>query len=718
MEFGLLGEVRALVAGEPVELGHVRQRCVLAVLAVEVNRPLPVDRLIDRVWGGAARRGLRTTLYSYVHHLRRAGVPISRRSGGYVLTADPMMIDLHLFDRLAADASDARDTGKPVLPLLDAALDLWRGEPFEGMDSLWMGSLRDELTGRRFAVELQRNDLALAAGRHRELLAGLSASVAAHPMDERVMGQFMLAAYRCGAQADALRRFEEFRGRLAEELGADPVPELRQLHRRILNTDPALASLPTENRPVPRQLPAPPPLFTGRNEELALLDQALLPDHGRTGRVMAVSAIGGAGGVGKTWLALHWAHRNADSYPDGQLYVNLRGFDPGATPLDPAAALRGFLDALGVAPTAIPDQLDDRVGIFRSVVAGKRILVLLDNATDTSQVLPLLPGSPTCAVLITSRHRLTGLTTGHGAVHIEMDVLSDPEARDLFVRHVGPALVAAQPAATAELLTACAGLPLAIGIVAARATARPEFPLALAALAGELRDRAARLDALDGGDGPTNLRAVLAWSYDALSPEASDMVGLLALAPGSSVDLAAAASLTSLPTTRARAVLRELEQAHLVQQYTHGRYRMHDLVRLSAVEHARGRLPQADRLASLHRLAGFYLHTAYAADRRLHPDRPPVELVPLAERVRPRAIADDAQAWDWFDAEHANLLAAHPVIAWHWPDMGWQLAWTLDNFHARRSRSHDAVTVWNTGLTAAERTGRNDARLIAHRLLG
>jgi DNA-binding SARP family transcriptional activator/tetratricopeptide (TPR) repeat protein len=710
VEFGLLGEVRAQKDGVRVELGHIRQRCVLAVLLVEVNRPVPVDRLIDRVWGDEAPTVARTTLYGYIHHLRRAGVEISRRSGGYVLTAPLTAVDLTLFDSLVREA---RTTPGSALRLLDSALELWRGEPLEGMDSPWATLWREKLTRRRFAVELERNDLALGEGRHHEMLAGLSASVSAHPFDERVIGQFMLAAYRCGLQAEALLCFEEFRGRLADELGADPGPELRGLHRRILNADPDLSTRPAEVRFEPRQLPAPPPFFTGRAKELAQLDHGLLADHGE---VVAISVIGGAGGVGKTWLALHWAHRNADNYPDGHLYVNLRGFDPGGAPLDPATALRGFLDALGVPPTASSGRLEDQVGIYRSVIAEKRMLVLLDNAVDTEQVLPLIPGSPSCAVLITSRHRLVGLTTAHGATHIAVDTFEGSEARELFVRHTGPAPVAAEPTATTELLSYCAGLPLAIGIVAARAAASRELPLS--ALVDELRDRTARLDVLDGGDQLTDLRAVLALSYTALTAGAVDAVGLLAAAPGLDIGLAAAAALIGVPTSRARVVLRELEYAHLVQQYVHGRYRMHDLVRLSAAEHHRERSPQAGRSTALERLVIFYLHTAHAAERKIFPARPDIELVPLTEGVAPSEIANETEAWKWFAAEEANLLAAHPVAVRDWPEMGWQMAWSTDSFHARGGYIKEAVTTWEAGLVAAEKTGRTDVLLIAHRLLG
>jgi hypothetical protein len=332
--------------------------------------------------------------------------------------------------------------------------------------------------------------------------------------------------------------------------------------------------------PVPSQLPAPPRSFTGRVCELAALSGATTTAADRRGAV--VNAIGGTGGIGKTWLAVRWAHDNLEWFPDGQLYVNLRGFDPSGEPMPPGVALNGFLDALGVSPASIPADLDAKAGLYRGLVANRRMLILLDNARDTAQVAPLLPGSPTCRVLVTSRGQLGGAVTGHGARPLVLDMLTRSEAGRLLAHRLGHVRVAAEPAAVRALVDHCAGLPLALGIVAARAATHPDCPLAV--LAGELREESARLDALDAGGLTANLRAVFAASYRSLPAAAAEVFRLLGLVPDPDLSLPAAASLTGLPTGQARGLLGELTGAHLLQEHVAGRYRMHDLVRLYAAQ--------------------------------------------------------------------------------------------------------------------------------------
>ncbi|GAA1309236.1 NB-ARC domain-containing protein [Saccharothrix xinjiangensis] len=355
--------------------------------------------------------------------------------------------------------------------------------------------------------------------------------------------------------------------------------------------------------PVPRQLPAPPAGFTGRRHELTRLTE-LLDDAADRGGTVLISALSGVGGIGKTWLALHWAHRNADRFPDGQLFVDLRGFASDGAPLSAEAAMRGFLTGLGVAPDRVPPEPGAQVGLYRSLVADRRVLVVLDNAADTGQVAPLLPGSTSCAVLVTSRHHLPGLLTGHGAHALVLTELSDTEARRLLERRLGPDRLAAEPEATAELLTCCAGLPLALGIVAGRALAHPDLPLAV--LAAELRDVTTRLTALDEEDSPANLTAVLSWSHAALPPDRAEAFALLGIAPGTGFGPESAATTTGLNPTGTAVLLRALERASLTQQPSPGRYRLHDLVRLHAADRAVRDLP--DRVApALRRLVDHYL---------------------------------------------------------------------------------------------------------------
>jgi tetratricopeptide (TPR) repeat protein len=411
-----------------------------------------------------------------------------------------------------------------------------------------------------------------------------------------------------------------------------------------------------------------------------------------------ISAISGLGGIGKTWLALHWAHRHLDRFPDGQLHVNLRGFDPTGQPVAPAEAVRGFLDALGVAPTAIPADLEAQVGLYRSLVADKHMLVMLDNARDTDQVTPLLPGGPTCTVLVTSRHHLGGLVTAHGARCLDLEVLPEAEARQVLARHLGHDRVAAEPEAVTELLACCAGLPLALGIVAARAARHPHFPLAT--LAAELRDQSRRLDALDLGHPQATLRAALSWSVQALSEAATTAFELLGLAPGTDIGWPAAAGLLGEDPATAAALLRELEDASLIQQHAPGRYRLHDLVRLYAANQADRRLPADSRAEALRRVVDHYTQTAFTGDRFLSPHRDPID---LATDRRPYPLPDLAAVLRWFDTEHRCLLATLQLAVAHgWHDAVWQLTWTLDTFHHRRGRLHDNVACWQAGLAAAE----------------
>jgi DNA-binding SARP family transcriptional activator/tetratricopeptide (TPR) repeat protein len=674
VELRLLGEVEVLVGDRSIPLGHARQRCVLAGLAVDVGQPVPVGQLVERVWGGRTPGDARNVIYSYVARLRRAlagvtDVAIQNRAAGYTLVMPRLSVDLHRFRQLLGQARATYDAGTAAT-LFTQALGLWLGEPFSGIDNPWLDALRRELDLERLAADLEYADLRLHNGEHDRLLPELVARSARYPLDERVAGQLMLALQRTGRTADALRHYHDIRQRLRAELGTDPGPELQILHQRILAPDPAPAAAP-----VPRQLPTPPRLFTGRHQELARLSAGAAP----------ITAIAGAGGIGKTWLALHWAHQHADRFPDGQLHVQLRGIDPVGQPVPPGTALRRFLEALGVTPTATPAGLEERATLFRSLVAGRRMLIVADNARDADQVIPLLPGSPTCTVLITSRYRLTGLATTHAAHLLDLDVLPEPEAREVLARHVPAEWLAAEPAAVTEMLAVCAGLPLALGITAARAAQHPNFPLAL--LAKELRDMPARLDSLDGGSPHSNLRAVLSWSYRALADGSATAFTLLALAPGPDIGAPAVAALIGLPPEQARKVLRELETASLVQQHVPGRYRMHDLTRLYATEQA-ALLPVESRTAALRRVADHFLHGAQAADRALHPHG--------------GESADIPSALAWLATEHPCLLAAQQLAVTHgWHAVVWRFAAALNSFHIRQARHRDNVMCWQAGLTAA-----------------
>ncbi|TQM77994.1 DNA-binding SARP family transcriptional activator [Saccharothrix saharensis] len=715
-ELRVLGPVRARAGARWVEVGHARQQCVLVALVVDANRVVGADQLLDRAWGERVPAKGRETLYAYLSRLRRAlselrDVTIVRRSGGWELQVDPDAVDLHRFGRLLVRARSTPDPAAGAA-VAEQALALWRGEPFTGLDTPWINSVRESLQQRRRAAELDHTDLALRAGRHTDVLPVLAARAREHPLDERVAAQYLVALYRCGRQADALTHYHAVRTRLAEELGADPGPELRALHEGILTADAALTATepaPAVPRPVPRQLPAAPPHFTGRAIELA----ALTTTAGEA-TTAVVSIVAGPGGIGKTWLALHWAHRDAHRFPDGQLFVDLRGFSPDGPPLDPAVAVRGFLDALGVEPGRVPVDAHAQTALFRSLVADKRVLLVLDNAADAAQVTPLLPGTASCAVLVTSRNLLPGLVAGHGARLLALPVLDHAEARRLLTARLGAARAEAEPAAVADLVRSCGGFPLALSIIAGRAHSHPH--LSLAAIAAELRDSG--LEALDGGDPAASLPAVLSWSHRALTADQATAFALLSTAPGPDIGVPAAACLTGLCPNDTRAVLRVLEQASLVVQDTPGRYRMHDLVRARAARLA-AELPEEARQAALRRVLDFYTHTAHAADRLLYPHRLPVPLGTPGPGVRPHPLPDVPAALAWFDTEHANLLAAqHTAVTAGHHDAVWRIAWTLNTFHSRRGRLRDELAGWQAALDVATHLTDPTAHIAIHRHLG
>ena len=454
---------------------------------------------------------------------------------------------------------------------------------------------------------------------------------------------------------------------------------------------------------VPRQVPVPPGPFTGRVDELATLDRLL----GATGvdsnttqaaPAPALVVIGGVGGIGKTWLALQWAHRNATRFPDGQLFVDLRGFGPEGCPVPPTAVLHGFLVALGMRSDAVPDDLRDRATLFRSLTTDLRLMVLLDNAVDSDQILPLLPGGAGCTVVVTSRRVLNSLVSRHGAHHVRLDVLSGSEARSLVARKVGAARAAAEPRAVEELIGFCKGFPLALGVLAARAHVHTGIPLA--EFATELRDTGT--DGLDDDDPTTGIFSVLSWSYRALTTEQKRTFALLGIAPGPDIGLPAAANLIGLPITAAGRALRALVDTSLLNRNANGRYSMHDLVRSYSAATARHDLTDRTRTTSLLRIVDYYLHTARAADRLMYPHREPAQIAPPVPGVRVPPLSDAAAALAWFIGERPNLLAAqHLAAGLNRPHAVWQLAWAHSTFHAWRGHSRDRLVLWQAAVAAA-----------------
>jgi tetratricopeptide (TPR) repeat protein len=441
--------------------------------------------------------------------------------------------------------------------------------------------------------------------------------------------------------------------------------------------------------------------FAGRTAELAALTR-LLEETAGPGATVVISAIDGTAGIGKTALAVHFAHLVADRFPDGQLYVNLRGFGPAASPVQPAEAIREFLGAFGLDPRQIPAGVGAQAGMYRSLLAGKRVLVVLDNARDAGQVRPLLPGGPGCLVLVTSRSALTPLVAAEDAHSLTLDLLPVGEARELVTRRLGAGQAGASPQVSDELIELCARLPLALSITAARVAARPGMPLA--AIAAELRDARGRLGALDAGDPATSVRTVFSWSYDLLSAQAARMFRMLSLHPGASISAAAAASVAAFPAGQARQVLRELCHAHLISESFPGRYSFHDLLRAYAAERAAACDSAADRQDATQRMLDYYLHTAHAAALLLTPARRPLTLPSPQDGVVPDGLADTEQALAWFEAEYRYALAASGRAAEEGCDAhAWQIPWALSRFFDRRGLWREWAASERVALAAAQR---------------
>jgi DNA-binding SARP family transcriptional activator/tetratricopeptide (TPR) repeat protein len=752
MRIGLLGPLVVRDGEQPPVVRAGKQRVVLAALALRARQVVSFGELASVVWDESPPPGARVTLRNYVWRLRLllapAGGQILTRDPGYLLDADGSQVDALEFGALCREGGQAARAGDwpRAAEVLGRALALWRGTPLADVPSRtlrqeWVPSLQRQ----RLRALSWRLEALLHLGAHGEVLGELEQLAGAHPLDEHLHALRMLALYRSGRVGDALAAYQQARRALVGELGVEPGEELRRLHQQVLARDPALmAPCPAPEAglvtpapaapapaapaaraavspqqaaaPVPRQLPAAVTHFAGRSDELRLL--ACLAERasgGGPGGAVAIAAVAGTAGVGKTALAVHFGHQVADRFPDGQLYADLRGFGPATEPVPPAQAIRGFLVALGVAPQGIPADADAQAGLYRSLLAGKRMLVVLDNARDAAQVRPLLPGSAGCLVVVTSRRQLTGLAAAEDARLLALGLLTDGEARALLTGRLGAGRVAAEPAAVSELIGLCARLPLALAIAAARAAARPAHPLA--ALAAELRD-SSRLDALDTGEPIDNVRAVFSWSYDQLSRPAAGMFRCLGLHPGPDISVPAAASLVAADPAQARQLLAELAHSSLIGEPLPGRYGFHDLLRAYAAEQASAASSGTGPRAALQSVLDHYLHTAHAAALLLEPSREPLSLGPPRPGVRPERLDGHQQALAWFEAEHHVLLSAVTLAPAHGFDRhAWQLPWTMTDFLDRRGYWHDWAAVQRTALAAATRLGDIAGQAAAHRLL-
>jgi DNA-binding SARP family transcriptional activator/tetratricopeptide (TPR) repeat protein len=636
---------------------------MLAALAVDAGRVVPVGTLVDRVWGEAdrSRNALHVCVTRVRQVLARAGGPVPvrlvSRDGGYVLEVEPDRVDAHRFQALLERARDRPDRER--VALLREALGLWRGTPLADLPGEWAARVREGWQQQRRDAVIEWAQAELRLDNAGAVIGPLTELTTEFPLVEPLVATLMRALHAAGRGAEALSRYAETRQRLAEELGTDPGEELRGLHRALLRGDLTRAAQPpTSPGPtVPAQLPPDVPGFAGRTAELARLDAILAAacEQPTAPTAVVVSALWGTAGVGKTALAVHWAHRVASRFPDGQLYANLHGFDPICAAVPPGEAVRAFLDALGVAPQRIPVSLDAQVGLYRSTLAGRRMLIVLDNAATAEQVRPLLPGSPGCLVLVTSRNHLTSLVAAEGAHPLSLDLLGEQAARQLLARRVGAERVTTEPTEVNELIAGCAGRPLALAVAAARIAAQPRSPLR--SLRAELEEVRQRLGAVPEGDPPIAVRAVFTWAYDALSRPAARLFRLLGVHPGTQLGIPALASLAGIAVMEVRAALAQLTRAHLITELSPSRYGCHDLLRAYAAELAVQVDSDDERQRALHRLVEHYVHTASRASRLLRTTQRPIGLDPPPPGVVPEELADRAAALAWFTTEHPVLLA-------------------------------------------------------------
>lgn len=723
LEFRLLGPLEVRYRGVPVPVTAAHQRAVLAALLLQPNQVVPLDRLIDLLWGDAPPASAARTLQNLMSRLRRRlPEPGSRalvtRAPGYLIQIEPDRIDAYRFEQLLRQGRAALAAGDPAggRELLEAAAGRWRGPALADVSAERLVRVeRPRLAELRQQAAEELIEARLQLGRHPEVLAELRAMVAEHPLRERPHGQLMRALAGTGRRADALAAYRTARELLTEQLGIEPGPELQRLHLALLRgqAEPGPAPAPETPAPepppppvVPAQLPADVPGFTGRAAQLAELDRLAGLTGG--GPAAPVVAVVGTAGIGKTALALRWSHQVRDRFPDGQLYLDLLGYSQ-ARPLPPVEALGQFLRALGVPADQVPADPQEAAGRYRTLLTGRRVLVLLDNARDPEQVRLLLPGDAAGLVLVTSRDRLDGLVIRPGAERLALDGMSGAEAHELLTGGLGPERVAAEPAATSELARLCGYLPLALRIATANLAARPHHRVA---------EYAARLSAGDplsalavAGDAGTAVRAAFEVSYAAVPAPAARLFRLVGLVPGVDFPVAAAAALAGAGLAETGALLDRLAAAHLLQEVAGGRYRAHDLLRRYAAELA-GAEPAADRATATDRLYGWYLAAAAAAAGLLYPERPrlPGDHPPVPagsgdhHRPEPAGTGWDtpAQALAWLEVEGRNLVLAAERAARLGPrSMAWRLADTLRGYLIMQLRLPEWRALARAGEAAA-----------------
>jgi DNA-binding SARP family transcriptional activator/tetratricopeptide (TPR) repeat protein len=711
VEFRLLGPVEVLVSGRVVDVGQPRQRTVLAALLVDAGRFVSWETLIDRVWGDASPAEPRDSLRAHIARLRKvlalAGgqgggrVQILHGPGAYLIDVPPRQVDLHRFVALieTAHQSEPQERAAP----LREALTLWRGDPLLGLSGEWVSRMRRTWRQRYTAAFAAWADAEIEVGNAATVIAPLTELADEHPMNESLVGSLMRALYLTNSAAAALQRYDAARQFLHDELGVNPGPQLQDIYHRILRNE---LEFPQRERSVaapaavPAQLPLDPPSFVGRQEQLSSLDRLLESGHDRP--PVAIAAVSGPAGVGKTALAVHWAHLARRQFPDGQLYINLRGFDASGSPVQPVDAVRILLDGLAVPRERIPTGLAEQIGLYRSLLVDRRVLVVLDNARDAEQVRPLIPGSSTARVVVTSRNPLLGLVATEAARPVILGELSPAESRALLSSRLGDERIDHDPDAVDAIVGRCGGLPLALTLVTARAATNPGCRLSR--LAEELWLAADPLEVIAGDSPSTDPRRVFSWSYQTLTVVAADLFRLLGLHPGSDLSLSAAASLAGLLVARARSAMAELHDAGLVTEPAPGRYAVHDLLHVYAAELVdRWDTPQTRRDA-IHRTLDHYLLTAVNADCQLEPHRDPITVAPPQPGTTVDDFADGPSALSWF-AQHQVVLvhAVNQAAGAGFDRHAWQLPWALVEFFDLQGRWHALAATQDIAVAAARR---------------
>ncbi|MBS2551675.1 tetratricopeptide repeat protein [Catenulispora sp. NL8] len=729
-EFRLLGDMQAWHADQQLELGGHQQKCVLAVLLLHPRQAVPTKRIVAYAWPPDPPSTAEKLVAGYIARLRKilepaGGISLRSRPPGYVAEVDPELVDAHRFTALIRQARADHEAAddEQAEAHLRRALGMWRGIPLADLDSPWLRDPGLALEQSRLDALEELAEIDLRADRVRETIAMLRGPHADHPERERLAALLVRALHAAGEPAQAAQTAAAA-VRSVRALGLEPGRVLRQAQQDALtNQAPGRQARSVQGR---HQLPTPTRAFTGRAEELQrLTDTARAVSEGSVGTVV-ITAIDGMGGIGKTSLALRAAHDIVDRFPDGQLFIDLRGYTDGLAPLTADQALHSVLSSLGVPPQRIPADPQARAAFYRDRLAGTRTLIILDNALNTAQVKPLLPSSAGCLVVITSRGRLTGLDD---AENLPLDVLTEADATALFHKIAGPGRLPADDPMLPEVLALCGFLPLAIRIIAARL--RHRRALRTDHLVRQLRDEHGRLGHLQDDD--RSLAAAFELSFRHLPAAEQNLFRHLGLVPGPDFDTYAAANLADTDLDSVERLLDSLLDQNLLVQRAPGRYRFHDLVRLYArslvpvpADDTLAALPEGGSNATtgslerpLERLLGYYVHTAHAADELVNPRRVAVDIgVPEAGYLAPSPF-DLTAALAWFDAEYAGLLAAQQAAAVRgWHSAVWRLAWMMNNFQLRRGYLRDQVTCWQVAVAAVERLGDPSLLSPSHRLLG